>query len=317
MNPAPAFAAISASAVAAALDYPNLIDRLRQAFRAGAHAPIRQQYALGNGHSGRLLLMPAWRPGGPIGVKVVTVMPGNRDRNLPTVQASYLLLDGATGALRALIDGDELTRRRTAAASALAAGFLARDDARRFLMVGAGALAAHLVRAHAVVRPIRDVAVWNRTAARARTLAVELSQAGLAARAVDDLAAAVNAADIVCCATTSALPLIQGEWLRPGQHLDLVGGFTPAMREADDAAIGRARLYVDSRAGGLAEAGDIVDPLRRGLICEDDVVGDLFDLCRGECAGRGSPDEITLFKSVGHALEDLAAAELVAEKAAP
>jgi ornithine cyclodeaminase len=297
------------------LDYPTLIERLRQAFRAGAAVPIRQQYALGDaGQPATLLLMPAWRLGGPIGVKVVTVMPGNRARDLPTVQASYLLLDGATGALRALIDGDELTRRRTAAASALAASFLARHDARRLLMVGAGALAAHLVRAHAAIRPISDVAIWNRTPARARALAGELSRTDLAARAVDDLAAAVAAADIICCATASPRPIIRGDWLRPGQHLDLVGGFTPLMREADDTAMRRSRIFVDSRVGGLAEAGDIVDPLRRGVIGEGDVAGDLFELCRGDCAGRRSPADITLFKSVGHALEDLAAAELVAEK---
>jgi ornithine cyclodeaminase len=209
-----------------------------------------------------------------------------------------------------MIDGGALTLWRTAAASALAASYLARDDASRLVMVGAGALAPHLIDAHASVRPIETVAIWNRNPSRAEALAARLAGRGYAVAAVTDLAAAVRSADIVSCATLSGEPLVKGDWLKPGVHLDLVGAFTPAMRESDDAAVRRARVYVDTRAGALKEAGDIVLPIKSGVIAEADICGDLFDLCRGAVEGRRSAEEITLFKSVGTALEDLAAASL-------
>ena len=178
-------------------------------------------------------------------------------------------------------------------------------------MVGAGALAPYLIRAHASVRPLRKIVIWNRTQERAEALAAELSSQGFQARAADDLEAAMRAADIVSCATLSSSPLLRGSWLQPGMHLDLVGGFKPTMREADDKTLRLARIYVDTRAGALTEAGDIVDPLRRKVIREQDIQGDLFDLCRGRVKGREAPDEITLFKSVGTAIEDLATAMLI------
>jgi ornithine cyclodeaminase len=309
---------VDAAAVHRALDYGSLIEALRAAFRAGCELPVRHHHTVTtpDGSAATLLLMPAWRVGGRIGVKTVTVFPGNAARGLPSVMGVYLLLDGATGAPLALIDGVALTLRRTAAASALAASYLARPDAWRLVMVGAGALAPHLVRAHAAARPIREVAIWNRSPARAEALAADLAGEHFAAAVTSNLAEAVAGADIVSCATLSHQPLVRGEWLRPGTHLDLVGAFTPAMREADDAAVRRARLFVDTRGGALKEAGDIVQPLRAGLIGERDVEADLFELCRGEHRGRSGADEITLFKSVGTALEDLAAAELVYDRAA-
>jgi ornithine cyclodeaminase len=309
---------VDAAAVHRALDYGSLIEALRAAFRAGCELPVRHHHTVTtpDGSAATLLLMPAWRVGGRIGVKTVTVFPGNAARGLPSVMGVYLLLDGATGAPLALIDGVALTLRRTAAASALAASYLARPDAWRLVMVGAGALAPHLVRAHAAARPIREVAIWNRSPARAEALAADLAGEPFAAAATANLAEAVAGADIVSCATLSHQPLVRGEWLRPGTHLDLVGGFTPAMREADDETVRRARLFVDTRDGALKEAGDIVQPLRAGLIGERDVEADLFELCRGERPGRSGADEITLFKSVGTALEDLAAAELVYDRAA-
>jgi ornithine cyclodeaminase len=180
-------------------------------------------------------------------------------------------------------------------------------------MVGAGALAPYLIEAHASVRPIAEVHVWNRDPARAEALVSRLVHRPFAVRVADDLEAAVRAADIVSCATLSPTPVVRGAWLRPGAHLDLVGAFTPAMRESDDEAVKRARLYVDTREGGLKEAGDIVQPLQAGVITRADIVGDLFDLCRGQAPGRRSADEITLFKSVGTALEDLTAARWIAE----
>lgn len=263
-----------------------------------------------------LLLMPAWTKGAGeafVGTKIVSVYPGNAARGLPAVHGSYMLADGTTGAPLAVMDGTALTVWRTAAASALAAGYLARPDASRLAMVGAGALAPHLIRAHAAARPIDHVTIWNRGRARAEALAEGLTGAlaGVTITVAADLENAVREADIVSCATLAANPVVEGAWLKPGAHLDLVGGYTPAMREADDAAVTRASLFVDTRAGALKEAGDVVDPIRRGVIAETAVKADLFDLCRGRHAGRTSAEEITLFKSVGTAIEDLAAAMLV------
>jgi ornithine cyclodeaminase len=212
-----------------------------------------------------------------------------------------------------------LTKRRTACASGLAARYLAPHNASRLLMIGTGALAPHLVRVHAKVRPIREVAIWGRRQSQAdelaRRLVTSLPDAvgrPITVRAVADRRAAVAEADIVSCATLSKEPLVEGDWLHAGQHIDLVGAYTPEMRESDDKAVWRARVYVDTRQGALKEAGDIVQPLKNGTIDEDDVIADLFELARGQQTGRlaGDTTSITLFKSVGTALEDLAAAEL-------
>lgn len=308
---------VDADTVHRALDYPTLVERLRLAFRGDAVAPLRHRHRLpgAGGGDAIMLLKPVWRPGGPILVKVVNIFAGNAERGLPAVLGAVMLFDGETGAPLAAIDGQSLTVRRTAAASALAADYLARADASRLLVVGTGQLAPALAQAHAAVRPIADVAVWGRSPEKATATAAALKRLGVAARPVDDLRAAAGAADIVTCATLAKEPLVYGDWLRPGAHLDLVGGFTPDMRECDDAAVRRARVYVDSREAALAEAGDLIQPIQAGAFSENDVVGDLAALCRGQVAGRGAADEITLFKSVGTALEDLAAAELVLERA--
>jgi ornithine cyclodeaminase len=297
----------------AALDDRGLVECLREAFRQGAESPLRQHHAVGPpGTDATLLLMPAWQPGRALGVKVVTVFPGNAARGLPAVQGAYLLLDAETGRPRALLDGAALTRRRTAAASALAASYLARADSSTLVMAGTGSLAPHLVRAHAAVRPLREVRVWGRSAEKAAALAARLDRPGLRVTAAHDLEAAVRGADVVSCATLSAEPLVRGAWLRPGTHVDLVGGFTPAMREADDEAVRRSRVFVDTPAA-LVEAGDVVQPIAHGLLRKEDVA-DLFDLVRGRRPGRQAEGEVTLFKSVGTALEDLAAARLAFER---
>ena len=308
---------IDADAVVAALDYGALIERLREAFREGVTTPLRHHHTIPvpGAADATLLLMPAWQSGRHIGVKAATVFPSNSTHDLPSVMGLYLLLDGETGTPVAVIDGPSLTRRRTAAASALAAGYLARADAHRFLMVGTGALAPELIEAHGVWRELTEVAVWGRSPEKAEALAAKLDRPERRVRAVSDLEAAVREADMVSCATLSCEPLIQGAWLAPGCHLDLVGGFRPTMREADDEAVRRARIYVDTREGALTEAGDMTDPLARGVIAMSDIRGDLFELARGEAAGREDTDQITLFKSTGTALEDFAAAVLVAERA--
>ncbi len=297
------------------LDYPSLIEAVRNIFKSDAVAPKRHhhQVRVPGGDDATLLLMPAWRVGEHIGVKIATVFPDNGQRTLPAVMANYLLLDGNTGEPHALIDGVSLTRRRTAAASALAASFLAREDARNLLMVGTGALAPQLVEAHAAVRPIEKVQVWGRTSAKAAALAGQLSRLGLEVIATEEIEIAARLSDVICCATLTFGPLVFGEWLKPGTHLDLVGGFTRERREADDEAVRRSRILVDTRAA-LEEAGDLAQPIEDGLLRPGDVVADLFDLCRGVARGRESDEEITLFKSVGHALEDLAAARLAFER---
>jgi ornithine cyclodeaminase/alanine dehydrogenase-like protein (mu-crystallin family) len=302
---------LDAAQTAAALPFARLIPALRDAFVAGAEAPLRHRHdiAQSDGTDAALLLMPAWRAGGFLGVKVVSVFPGNGTRGLPAVSASYLLCDGATGQHVALIDGAELTRRRTAAASALAGSFLARDDAASLLIVGSGHIGGLMASAYREVRPIERVLVWNVREAGASRLVARLRAEGWAAEVVDDLGAAVSRADIVTCATLAREPLVRGEWLHPGTHLDLIGGFTPAMREADDEAVRRSRVFIDTDAA-LSESGDLLDPIAHGVLRREAIAGSLSSLSRGETQGRRDRAEITLFKSVGTALEDLAAAVL-------
>jgi len=308
---------LDADAIAATLTYPALVEALRQAFRADIAVPVRHHHTVPQaGRDATLLLMPAWtetRAAGErfLGCKIVTVFPDNAAAGQPSVHGRYLLMSGTTGAPLALMDAQALTAWRTAAASALAASYLARADAAHLVMIGAGALAPHLVRAHMAVRPIRRVTLWNRTHGRAVALAFGLTVSGIETAIAEDLETAVRDADIVCCATLSTEPIVRGAWLKPGAHVDLVGGFTPKMREADNDAIKRARVYVDTRAGAGKEAGDIVIPLRRKILTQKGIRGDLFELCRGKAKGRTSDRHITLFKSVGSAIEDLAAAMLV------
>jgi ornithine cyclodeaminase len=305
---------IGADEVGSVLSYGALTDALADAFRGETAAPTRHHHTITRpGSDATLLLMPAWTSadGSFLGCKLVTVFPDNAKLGHPSLYGLYVLLSGETGEPLAVIEARTLTAWRTAAASALAARYLARPDASRLLMIGAGALARHLVRAHAAERPIRTVSLWNRTRQGAETLASTLADMRITVSVVDDLEAAARNADIISCATLSHAPLLRGIWLREGTHVDLVGGFTPAMREADDDAVRRASLYVDTRDGARVEAGDIVDPMARGVIQPEDIAGDLFDLCRRKVAGRKAENEITLFKSVGNAIEDLAAAVLV------
>jgi ornithine cyclodeaminase/alanine dehydrogenase-like protein (mu-crystallin family) len=312
LAPTPEFLVLDAARTRASLTFERLISALREAFIAGATVPLRHRHDLpqSDGASPALLLMPCWRVGGLLGVKLVSVFPGNGALGLPAVSSSYLLCDGTTGHHLALIDGTEITGRRTAAASALAGSFLARSDASTLLVVGSGHIGSLMPAAWAAVRPIRRVLVWNHRPAGAERLAGLLrADDGLDAAAAPDLEAAAGEADIISCATLARAPLIRGVWLRSGAHLDLIGGFTPAMREADDDAARRARVFIDTEAA-LAEAGDLIDPLTSGALRQEDIAGDLAGLCRGQIPGRQSAEEITLFKSVGSGLEDLAAASL-------
>ena len=309
----------AAAEIDAALDFPSLIDTLAEAFRGGFHAPERHHHPIERPGepSATALLMPAWTEFGSgddyLGAKIVNVFPGNGARGLPAVHGLYVLQSGVTGAPIATLDGTRLTVWRTAAASALAARYLARADAKRLLIVGAGQLAPFLARAHASVRPIETIAVWNHRAEGAHRLAAALAGEGFNAHVVKRLEDAVREADIISCATLSEEPLVAGAWLCGGQHLDLVGAFSMRMREADDTALKRARIFVDTEAA-TREGGDVALGLKAGAIARADIAGDLAALVRG-APGRGSEHEITLFKSVGASIEDLAAAMLVWKQA--
>jgi ornithine cyclodeaminase/alanine dehydrogenase-like protein (mu-crystallin family) len=304
-----------------ALPFVRLVPALRRAFAAGCEVPPRQVHGVGETEGGTCtsLIMPAWsRPGSAsprYGVKIVNVAPGNAQRGLPGLHASYLLFDALSGVPLACIDGSVLTTRRTAAASALAASFLARTDARRLLVVGAGAVARVLPDAYRAVRAVEQVTVWARAPDKAKALAEALRADGFDARSESDLAAAAAQADIVSCATLATEPLLQGRWLAPGSHLDLIGSFTPQMREADDDCFAGARLFVDT-TDALHKSGDLLGPRSRGVIAAAARLGTLAELCTGTAPGRRGSQERTVFKSVGTALEDLAAAVLVAESTA-
>lgn len=295
------------------LDFPSLVETLQNAFKADFKVPKRAHHDMANPAIGRettLLLMPAWEDGELCGVKIVTVAPENKDR--PTIQGTYMLIDVKNGSPLLLMDASTLTAKRTAAASALASSYLSRQNTSSMLMVGTGTLAPNLIKAHAAVRPIEEVLIWGRSAEKAQALAEELSaEKKLNVKAVTDLEKAAGKVDLISVATMSMTPLIKGSWLKNGQHLDLVGAYRPDMREADDEAIKRCDLFVDTYYGATHETGEIVIPLKEGTITEEDLNGDLFELCRGEVKGRQNDDQITLFKSTGHALEDLAAAKQV------
>lgn len=299
---------ISAEELAASAPYKDVVEALRQGFRDNITTPVRHHHETSPVTT--LLLMPAWNKEFT-GLKTVTVKTDNAALNVSTVQATYLLIDNATGIPVAMMDGTELTRRRTAAAGALASDYLSRVDSSTLLVVGAGALAKHFVHAHASVRPIKMVLVYNRTFAKSENVARELSEEGFAASAVTDLETAVGQADIISCLTTSTTAIVKGAWLKPGTHIDLAGAFKPAMRETDGDTVALSRVFVDTLHGAEAEAGDLIQAQAEGKFAFDRVQGDLFELCSGRKMGRKTDGEITLFKSSGTALEDLATAVMV------
>lgn len=299
----------SAEEVHAALGLEALADAIADALRGNVIAPLRHVHSVSP--SASLLLMPAWNasPGGDIGVKLVTVFPENSAT--PTVNAVYVLFDGATGEPRAIIDGEALTLRRTAAASLLAARYLARNDARNVLIVGTGKLAPFMAHAHCSGRAVQRLMIWGRNADKARSLTQQLRTEALPAEVAPDLRLAVKQSHIVSCVTTATAPVVYGAWLAPGTHVDLVGAFKRHMREVDDEAVLRSRVYVDTYAGALSEASDVIEPIERGVIQRAGVRAELSELVSGAVAGRRDSEEITLFKSVGTAIEDLAAARML------
>lgn len=302
----------------ALMDWSGLVDAIRDAFATEVTAPVRAQLDIPAPEGGdiTLLTMPAFQAGHRFGIKCATVAPGNARRDLPGVHAIYVLFDGATGQPLAVFDADQLTAWRTAAASALASQMLSRPDASHLLILGTGRVARALIEAHASVRPIATVSVWGRNPAAAALLAEEFNDRPFRVRPIASRAAAVAEADIISCATLSREPLFEGHRVSPGTHVDLVGAFRPDMRESDDHLMCRAEVFVDTLEGCLAEAGDLIASLESGALSHKDIRGNLTALCRRQIAGRRSPADITLFKSVGTAIEDLAAADWFFERRA-
>lgn len=297
------------------LDRVALVEALRDGFRQSVEVPMRHHHTIKRPEEdATLILMPAWFANGAIGIKTVTVFPTNASRSLPSIYGNYSLLDGNTGVPLASMDGRLLTLFRTAAASVLAATYLARKDASKLLMVGTGALAPHIIATYAALLDIKEVRVWGRSAEKAEAVIDQLNLPNVALALAESIESAAAWADVISCATLSKTPLIFGEWLAPGTFLDLIGAYTPTMREADDEVIRRSSIFVDTRPGALSETGDIVIPVREGVMSPADIRGDLFDLTQGRHPGRTSDDEITLFKSCGYALEDLVAAKLIYDR---
>lgn len=292
-------------------NFQELISVLKQGFSSeDILVPQRHHHDFPNPETGvdtTLLLMPAWHPGKEAGVKIATVSPENDKYGLPAIQAIYVLLNAVTGTMQATMQAKSLTAKRTAAVSALASSFLSRSDSSSLLMIGTGALSSNLIRAHATVRPIKNVYVWGRNLEKAQAICDQLKNEKFNCHVLKTIADKISEVDIVSCATLSNTPLVLGNNLRAGQHIDLVGAYKKDMREADNAVISSASVFVDT-FGGIHESGDIAIPLDEGTLTKEQIKGDLYALCSEKSNGRNDNKEITVFKSVGHALEDLVAA---------
>ena len=301
--------------VASSLQYGILIEALRKAFSSKITTPERVQHTIKNknGSDATLLLMPAWKIGEHIGIKIVSVFPENTTNNMSAVHANYFLMNANDGKPVAVMDGSELTLRRTACASALAADYLVKKNVDTLLMIGTGNLAPHMIKAHCEVRNYSRILIWGRNEEKAKRLALSLNIKDKEIVAKNDLKEAINVADVISCATLTQKPLIMGDWIKPGQHLDLVGAFTPDMAEADSKAIAMSKIVVDTYEGALSESGELINALKEGRIKKKHILSDLRELVLEEKNIRKDSNDITLFKSVGTALEDLAAAKLVIE----
>jgi len=299
-------------------DFRELISAIQQGFAQNKIIiPTRHHHDFPNPKvdaDSTLLLMPAWNPSENAGVKMVTINPENGQFDLPSIQGTYIYFDATTGILKSIIEAKSLTAKRTAATSALASSYLSKKEASSLIMIGTGSLSTNLIQAHASVRPIKEVFVWGRNFEKAQQIAERLQEEKFSITPIHSIKEKISEVDIISCATLSKTPLVLGEYLKEGQHIDLIGAYNANMRESDDETVLRSSIFVDSVDGALKEAGDIVIPLQNEIIKESDIKADLFDLCANRKSGRKDSNEITLFKSVGHALEDLVAADYYYQK---
>lgn len=303
---------ITEKEVSSIIDYPSLIEELRNTFISNIKVPNRIHQDYENPEEGidsTLLLMPAWKPSEELGIKILTVSPNNSKYKLPGINAVYLLFDAQKGGIKSVIEAKKMTSMRTAAASALASSYLSREDSKIMLMVGTGALSEELIRAHSTVRNIDKIYIWGRNKQNALKIVDKLKDE-FNIHAIDTIEEVISSVDIISCATLSTEALLFGKNLRKGQHIDLVGSFKPNMREVDDELISNVDIYIDTPLA-KKETGDLKVPLEKGLISDNSIKADLFELTTNNELARVSNDQITLFKSVGHALEDFAAARLI------
>ncbi|HEY0686142.1 MAG TPA: ornithine cyclodeaminase family protein [Steroidobacter sp.] len=309
---------LNAEQIRAMATTARMVEALRTAFAEGGITTVRTPTQLPGDSADRLFvsMLAMDRSGGPV-IKLLTILPENRPKGLVTVQGAIVVF-AKTGAPIAILDGTVITQLRTGAASALASQYLSREDSSNLLIVGTGSLAPTMAASHAAVRPIKRISVWGR-----RQVQAELTADAIRARVprsmkvsvIDSIEEGAASADIIACSTSSPVPILHGRWLKPGTHVDLVGSFQPTKRESDDAVVLRSRIFVDTLHGALHEGGDVVDPISRGVISRERIVGELSDLAAGRIQGRQGTDQITLFKSVGTAIEDLAVARMLVEAA--
>ncbi len=306
---------IDAETIARNYSYKDLLASLKKALTQVHDVPERMHYEIGErlGLDNRLLLMVAWGAEKYLGIKMVTLCAGNEARNLPTLSGVYCLFDGSTGQPLAMLDGAELTAIRTAGASVLASTYLLQDTPDEVLIIGAGKLSSYYIKAYAEIIKPKRIVLWNRDQGKAEKVVQNIEIEGIEITSTNKLEQAVKRAEVICTITSSSQPLFSGKWVQPGCHLDMAGGYRPDMREADDDVIKRASIYVDSYQGAYAEAGDIIDPLNRGVISKQDIRAELVELVRRGSAESDDRKEITVFKSVGLAIEDLAAAVMIYE----
>lgn len=292
--------------------FSELIKQLKKGFEnQNNQTPMRHHHDFYNPqeqNDSTLLLMPSFNIGKDLGVKIVTVSPNNSKYDLPTIQGNYIYIDAPTGAIKAIMDAKSLTVKRTACTSALASSFLSKPDADSLLMIGTGALSTNLIQAHTAVRPIKKVYVWGRDFEKAKKVCNAFKNENFDCIPIPTIEEKIKEVAIISSATLSPTPLVLGKYLQPGQHVDLVGAYKKDTREADNETILKSSVFLDTYQGGLKESGDIVIPLKDGILKEEEIKADLFELCQNKKTGRTSTTEITFFKSVGHALEDLVAA---------
>ena len=301
--------------------WPALIDAIRDAFREGGVSPVRHHHTIAGEDRDdiTLLLMPAWNQRGDFGIKLATISPSNAAQNIPTLHGVYVLFSGANGSPRAILDAGALTARRTAAASALASRYLSRPESKTLLVIGTGRVARQLLAAHCSVRPIEEVRIWGRSAANAGKAAEQGSrETGVRCVCVPDIESGASGADIITSATPAETPVLRGDWVGPGTHVDLVGAYKPTMCEADPDLIAKAdQVHVDTIDGAKDEAGDLIQAAQAGVFSFEQVAGDLYRMATRDASLRNDPGEITLYKSVGSALQDLAAAQLCVRGSSP
>ena len=308
---------LDANAMLNSLSFTTLVDELAVMHRQpiGMVDELLMEHKDADDQVNHFFIRSGWQPEKAMGAKVITIFPrNNRQREHPSIQAVYILFEAVNGTPIACLDGTALTWIKTATDSALGSQLLSRDNIETMLMIGAGEMAPHLVSAHCQIRPsLKRVFIWNRTAARAEKLCRRLSEEipGMVFTQVDEIEAYARQADLICSAIGTTEPAINGAWLKPGSHVDLIGAYTADMREADDECLRRGSLFVNARETTINHIGELMIPLAEGVITSDDVLADLSDLCRQRHRGRSSDDEITVYKNGGGGHLDLMIARIL------